>query len=82
MRGDGQVGEAEYRRGALLGHQVAEGREESPQLRGRFRDVSKQFRALHDLGVRMFTMGLNGPDFDLGPIRDWLDYRDEVNARS
>jgi probable F420-dependent oxidoreductase len=38
--------------------------------------------ALHDLGVRMFTMGLNGPDFDLGPVRDWLDYRDEVNARS
>ena len=38
--------------------------------------------ALHALGVRMFTMGLNGPDFDLGPVRDWLDFRDEVNARS
>ena len=33
MRGDGPVGEAQYRRGPLLGHQVAEGREESPQLR-------------------------------------------------
>ena len=33
MRGDGPVGEAQYRRGPQLGHQVAEGREESPQLR-------------------------------------------------
>ena len=33
MRGDGPVGEAQYRRGPLLGHQVAEGREESPQSR-------------------------------------------------
>ena len=40
MRGDGPVGEAQYRRGPLLGHQVAEGREESPQLRG----LHRQFR--------------------------------------
>ena len=39
MRGDGPVGEAQYRRGPLLGHQVAEGREESPQFRlQQFRD--------------------------------------------
>jgi probable F420-dependent oxidoreductase len=35
---------------------------------------------LYGLGVRMFTMGLNGPGFDLGPVRDWLAWRDEVNA--
>jgi probable F420-dependent oxidoreductase len=38
-------------------------------------------QALHDLGVRLFTVGLNGPDYDLGPVRDWLAWRDEVNAR-
>ncbi|GAB3683079.1 LLM class F420-dependent oxidoreductase [Angustibacter aerolatus] len=35
---------------------------------------------LHDLGVRLFTIGLNGPDYDLGPLRDWLAWRDQVNA--
>ena len=44
MRGDGPVGEAQYRRGPLLGHQVAEGREEPPQLRG----LRQQFRELRD----------------------------------
>ncbi|GMA84942.1 hypothetical protein GCM10025868_01920 [Angustibacter aerolatus] len=34
----------------------------------------------HDLGVRLFTIGLNGPDYDLGPLRDWLAWRDQVNA--
>ena len=38
--------------------------------------------ALHGLGVRLFTMGLNGPDFDLGPVRDWLAFRDETNGAS
>ncbi len=36
---------------------------------------------LHDLGVRLFTVGLGGPDYDLDQLRDWLAFRDEVNAR-
>ena len=40
MRGDGPGGEAQYRRGPLLGHQVAEGREEPPQ----FRELRQPFR--------------------------------------
>lgn len=32
------------------------------------------------VGTTMFTLGLNGPDYDLGPVRDWLDWRDERNA--
>jgi probable F420-dependent oxidoreductase len=36
--------------------------------------------ALHGLGVRLFTIGLNGPAFDLAPVRDWLAWRDEVNV--
>jgi probable F420-dependent oxidoreductase len=35
---------------------------------------------LYDLGVRLFTVGLNGPDYDLGKLRDWLAFRDDVNA--
>ena len=57
MRGGGQVGEAQYRRGPLLGGQVAERRKESsqlsrprPQIRGlrrSFRRLDRQFRR-HD----------------------------------
>jgi probable F420-dependent oxidoreductase len=39
-------------------------------------------QTLHDLGFRLFTMGIDGPDFDLGQARDWLAFRDEVNART
>ena len=50
MRGDGPVGEAQYRRGPLLGRQVAEGREESPQLRcprPQIRGLRRQFCRLY-----------------------------------
>ena len=33
-------------------------------------------------GVTLFTLGLNGPDYDLGPVREWLAFRDERNAAS
>ncbi|PPK90892.1 putative F420-dependent oxidoreductase [Kineococcus xinjiangensis] len=35
---------------------------------------------LHAAGTRLFTFGLNGPDYDLAPVRDWLAWRDEKNA--
>jgi probable F420-dependent oxidoreductase len=28
------------------------------------------------LGFRQFTLGVTGPTFDLGPVRDWLAWRD------
>ncbi len=31
-------------------------------------------------GTTMFTLSLNGPDYDLGPVRDWLAWRDERNT--
>ena len=34
----------------------------------------------HDLGVRQFTLGFGGPDFDLAPAADWLVWRDSKNA--
>ena len=34
----------------------------------------------HDIGTRQFTLGLSGPDYDLGPVKEWLSWRDERNA--
>ncbi len=31
-------------------------------------------------GATLFTVGLNGPDYDLGLVKDWLAWRDEQNA--
>jgi probable F420-dependent oxidoreductase len=36
---------------------------------------------LHGLGVTLFTIDLNGPHYDMGRVRDWVAWRDEVNAR-
>ena len=36
--------------------------------------------ALHDAGVRLFTFGLSGPDYDLRPVREWLAWRDAKNG--
>jgi probable F420-dependent oxidoreductase len=32
------------------------------------------------MGFRQFTLGLNGPSYDLAPLRDWLAWRDAANA--
>jgi len=34
----------------------------------------------HDLGFRLFTFGINGPAYDLGPLREWLSWRDAKNG--
>ena len=36
----------------------------------------------HGLGFTQFTFGLNGPGFDMTPVRPWLEWRDRVNGRS
>ncbi|MGC4938523.1 hypothetical protein [Kribbella sp. DT2] len=38
-------------------------------------------KALYDLGTRLFTLTATAPGFDLGVIRDWLAWRDEMNAK-
>lgn len=32
------------------------------------------------LGIRQFTLGVTGPGYDLGPVRDWLAWREEIRA--
>lgn len=36
--------------------------------------------ALHDAGATQITIGLNGPDFDMGALPEWLAWRDGKNA--
>ena len=33
-----------------------------------------------ELGARLFTLGIGGPKPDLGPLREWLAWRDERNS--
>ncbi|RZQ59985.1 LLM class F420-dependent oxidoreductase [Amycolatopsis suaedae] len=35
---------------------------------------------LLDLGVTQFTVGVGGPDYDLGLLREWLAWRDRTNS--
>ena len=35
---------------------------------------------LGELGVSLFTLGISGPDYDLGVVREWLAWRDAQNA--
>ncbi|MEJ7630808.1 MAG: LLM class F420-dependent oxidoreductase, partial [Nocardioidaceae bacterium] len=41
--------------------------------------LSERAPALYDVGTRLFTIGVGGPDYDLAPIRDIVAWRDEVN---
>ena len=34
----------------------------------------------YDLGVRQFTFGVNGPDYDFASVLPWLEWRDAKNA--
>ncbi|MEP6482619.1 MAG: LLM class F420-dependent oxidoreductase [Rhodoglobus sp.] len=35
---------------------------------------------LHEMGVTLFTLGISGPDYDLGPVKQWLAWRDAQNG--
>jgi probable F420-dependent oxidoreductase len=35
---------------------------------------------LHAVGTRLFTVGVTGPDFDLGALQKWVAWRDDKNA--
>jgi probable F420-dependent oxidoreductase len=39
-----------------------------------------QAPALLDAGVTTFTIGVNGPDYDLGLVKEWIAFRDQHNS--
>jgi hypothetical protein len=45
------------------------------------RDLSQFAADYLALGFRQFTLGVNGPEYDLSPVRDWLAWRDSVSDR-
>ncbi len=66
----------------LQGHADAVGRdvseiELSNELRGETEETAD---ALYQRGVRLFTVGITGPDYDFAKVRTWLAWRDAKNA--
>ncbi len=49
-----------------------------PNDLGRFLEVEAP--ALVEMGFTQFTLGFNGPDWDVSAGADWLAWRDEMNA--
>ncbi len=45
-------------------------------------DLIEQADGLLNAGATFITLAMNGPEFDLSAVRDWLDWRDERNAAS
>lgn len=43
-------------------------------------DPADKGDALLEAGVTLFTVSTGGPDYDLGPLRDWLAWRDGLQA--
>lgn len=43
-------------------------------------DYAANAEALYAVGTRLFTTGVSGPDYDLGPLRELVAWRDEKNA--
>ena len=43
-------------------------------------DYVSSAQALYAVGTRLFTYGVDGPRYDLGPLRDLVAWRDQVNA--
>jgi len=43
-------------------------------------DYPAAAQALYAVGTRLFTVGLSGPDPDLGPVRDLVAWRDDKNS--
>ena len=39
--------------------------------------LAEQF---YGIGFTQFTFGLNGPDYDMSPVKPWLQWRDRTNA--
>lgn len=50
----------------------------STEVRGRTPEHGDD---LYDLGARLFTVGISGPDYRIDRVHEWLAWRDAKNAR-
>ncbi|MGI8867492.1 MAG: LLM class F420-dependent oxidoreductase [Mycobacteriales bacterium] len=41
---------------------------------------TEETQRLREAGATLFTIGADGPTYDLGPLREWIAWRDEQNA--
>jgi len=81
----GDAATIEHKLGVLRGHCADAGRdaaeiEVSAGVGDPKGDPSAAGAALREQGVSLFTVGVGGPKPDLGPLRQWLAWRDEQNA--
>jgi len=78
--GDGDV--HRHKRGVLDGWCAETGRDPAQIERSTGVRVGPDEVAadLLDAGVTLFTLGVDGPKYDLGLVRDWVAWRDEHNA--
>ncbi len=66
------------KRGILAEHCAAQGRDVGEiEVSVGVRDVEAA-SALHDAGATLFTVGVSGPDYDLGPLEKVLAWRDTL----
>jgi probable F420-dependent oxidoreductase len=71
------------RKVAILGQHCADiGRdpaeiEISVGVQGSAKELGPQLRSL---GASLFTVGVGGPDYDLGELRDWIAWRDSQDS--
>jgi probable F420-dependent oxidoreductase len=72
----------ERKLGVLREHGEAVGRDTSEiEISTELRSMSGADAAeLHELGTTLFTLGISGPDYNLEPVVEWLEWRDSINA--
>ena len=76
--GFGDAATVARKSGILDGHCADVGRDPAEIVRstGVQQPPDQVADALVDAGVRLFTVGVGGPDYDLGRLRQWLRWRD------
>jgi probable F420-dependent oxidoreductase len=79
----GDAATIEHKLGVLRGHCETVGRDfaeievSAGTPKGEPAAAAAEYR---EKGVSLFTIGVGGPQPDLGPLRQWLAWRDEQNA--
>ncbi len=75
-------GTLEHKLGVLRGHCADLGRDPAEievSVNPGGGDPGAAGNEFYDLGARLFTVGTGGPKPDLGPMREWLSWRDDKN---